>query len=130
MAVAMQYGRTSSLGLKYMNGVPAKEPLGTVLRGSYNTFLNQDCWLLLVNPTSSTVSANISMVRYDGNVTLAGEQVSVPDGGLLNYDLCSHDQTNVYGVVTVQTAAANSLAATLLRIGSNSDYRFPAPVRH
>ena len=58
-----------------------------------------------------------------------GNSYRVPAHGLVDYDLCSQDKENVYGVVTVQAQTANTIAATVLRIGENEQYRFPTPVR-
>jgi hypothetical protein len=128
-AVVMQYGRNRDSSLKYMYGIAAIPALGTVLRGSYNTFLEQGCRLQLINPTGQPTGALVSMVRFDGSAPLAGRQLNVPAHGMTDFDLCGNDITDVYGVVTVQPDTANSLAATVIRVGNMDDYRFPTPVR-
>ena len=129
IATAMQYGRTETLGIQTVYGIQASEPLGTTMRGSYNTYLKQGCRLLMANPTSAEVIATVAMKRYNGTTVKLGEDFAVPAHGLTDYDLCSQDQGNVYGVVTVQPATPNTIFATVLRIGENEQYRFPTPVR-
>ncbi len=129
IATAMQYGRTETLGLQNAYGIQASEPLGTTMRGSYNTYLKQGCRLLMTNPTSTEVIATVSMKRYDGALVEYGRGLPVPAHGLTDYDLCAQEQENVYGVVTVQPQTPNTIFATVLRIGENEQYRFPTPVR-
>ena len=129
IATAMQYGRTETLGIQTVYGIQASEPLGTTMRGSYNTYLKQGCRLLMANPTSAEAIATVSMKRYDGTEVKYGEGFRVPAHGLTDYDLCAQEQENVYGVVTVQPQTPNTIFATVLRIGENEQYRFPTPVR-
>ena len=83
----------------------------------------------MANPTATEARATISMKRYDGTDVELGRLLAVPAHGLTDYDLCSEDEENVYGVVTVQPQTPNTIFATVLRIGENEDYRFPTPVR-
>ena len=129
IATSMQYGRTETLGIQTVYGIQASEPLGTTMRGSYNTFLKQDCRLLMVNPTSAETIASVSLKRYDGTIVNLRQDLPVPAHGLTDYDLCAQDQDNVYGVVTVQPETPNTIFATVLRIGESEQYRFPTPVR-
>ena len=129
IATAMQYGRTETLGIQTVYGIQASEPLGTVMRGSYNTYLKQGCRLLMANPTSAEAIATVSMKRYDGTTVLYGNMLQVPAHGLTDYDLCAQEQENVYGVVTVQPQTPNAIFATVLRLGEKEQYRFPTPVR-
>jgi hypothetical protein len=129
VAVAMQYGRTPSVGIKYVYGIPARQALGSTLRSSYNTFLNQACRLLLVNPLSAAQKATIRMIRYDATQVLSDEPVVVPGHGLIDYDLCGNESPKNYGVVTVETGTPNSLFSNVVRIGNNNNYRFPTPTR-
>jgi len=129
IATAMQYGRTETLSLQTVYGLQASEPMGTTMRGSYNTYLKQGCRLLMANPTSAEVITKVSMKRYDGTTVKLGEDFAVPANGLTDYDLCAQEQENVYGVVTVQPQTPNTIFATVLRIGENEQYRFPTPVR-
>jgi hypothetical protein len=110
-------------------GLRSKPAVGSVLRGSYNTFLNQRCQLLLSNPTSQDAGASVTMTRYDGTVVLNAKRLYVPARGMLDFDLCSNDIDDVYGVVSIQSDIPNSLAAEVIRIGQHDQYRFPTPVR-
>ena len=112
-----------------MYGLGASQPLGSVLRGSYNTYLNQGCRLLLTNPTNTAESSTLSMKRFDGKEVLASKTLQVPAHGLTDYDLCKEDVKNVYGVVTLHAQTPNSLLATVLRTGEAESYAFPTPVR-
>ena len=141
IAVAMQYGRNEDGGVRYMYGVYANEPVGTVLRGSYNTFLRQGCDIVIHNPNDSATSATITMVRSDGlslgaRSSLAhaaapvalGEQISIGAYSVAEFDACSLDGGSNYGVVTVQTEQ-NRLGGVIVRIGEGNGYRFPTPLR-
>ena len=55
--------------------------------------------------------------------------MSVAAHGLLDIDLCSYDQPEVYGVVTLQLEAANTLVGSVLRLGQSDQYRFPTSLR-
>ncbi|MFN8391325.1 MAG: Ig-like domain-containing protein [Bdellovibrionota bacterium] len=129
IAVGMHYGRTSSHGIQYVYGIIAKQAVGAVLRGSYNTYLGQGCELLLTNPTASAVNSTVSLVRYDGTNVLSGDAVSTAAHGVSRYNLCSHESPDFYGVVTVQPGTANSIFPTVVRTGANDDYRFPTAVK-
>ena len=128
VVTGMHYGRESDLGIKYMYGLSAKQALGNKLRSSYNTFLNQNCSMRLVNTSSSNVSASVSISRSDGTKLLDSQLVEVPARGLLSYD-CGIDEANNYGVVSLETGSANSLLGTVLRLGEADTYRFVTPLR-
>ncbi len=129
IATAMQYARTRSLGISYLYGTYAKQALGAVLRGSFNTFLSQGCTLYLTNPTDVAASATVSMERFDGTMVLAGAEVPIAAHGLSAYNLCVVERANNYGMVTVQPRTTNSITATVVRNGMNASYAFPTPVR-
>lgn len=126
---ALHYGRSASGSINFVYETPGIQALGSVLRGSYNTFLNQECDLYLVNSSASSTTAAVTMTRESGTVVLNGDVVNLPAHGAVRYDLCSRDQDNTYGVVTVQPAAANLVAAYVVRRGQNDAYRFSTPVR-
>ena len=129
LAVAMEYGRDSNGGIDFIYGIQAEQSLGSEMYGTYNTFLGQGCRLIMVNSTEHEVTATVSSTRYDGTVVLSGEDLKVPGFGLNEYDICSADQANVYGVVKVKALTPNSLTANVVRYGANRTYRFPTPVR-
>lgn len=129
IATVMQYERTATGGIQHLHGILAREALGTTLRGSYNTFLQQGCRLFLTNVTNSDQTVNVGMVRYDGTNVLTGEELFVPMHGMMDYDLCANDTADNYGVVTVQLDESNSMIGHVLRQGRENSYRFPTPVR-
>ncbi|MCB0359211.1 MAG: hypothetical protein KDD44_06235, partial [Bdellovibrionales bacterium] len=131
LALAMHYGRDSQGKLLYMYGVPAKEALGSVLRGSYNTFLSQGCRLHLGNATATAQPVNVHLRRYDGTEPLGGSGIdlTVAAHGMLDLNLCAQDVSDAYGVVTVQPQVANSVTGTIVRVGANNQYRFPTELR-
>ena len=129
IATVMQYGRTPSAGINYMYGILAKPAVGSMMRGTYNTFLDQGCNLLLTNPGESKQDVKVSMVRYDGKKPVSDFSVQVPAHGMYNQNICSKDSPNVYGVVTVTPNKSNSIYATIVRLGKNNEYRFPTLVR-
>jgi hypothetical protein len=122
-AVAMHYGRTADLGIDYVFAIPATPKLGSVLRGSYNTFLGQDSWLVVVSPDSQRIG--VTMNRGDGhemlNQTFRMEAVSA-------LRLNDWEAANSYGVVTLQPQFRHSVVAWVLRRKGN-DFIIPTPVR-
>lgn len=121
--VAMEYGRRSDLGIAYLFGVPGKEASGTVLRGSYNTYLGQTSWLTLISPQAQNV--NVLAVRSNGQV--AGQRtVAISGVGAVN--LNEFDSADSYGVVTVQPENPNSIVAWVLRV-KPGEYVIPTPLR-
>lgn len=129
IAVVMQYGRTASQGINYMYGLALKQPLGDVLRGSYNTFLEQGCRLQVVSDSESAQEVTLSMTRYDGTVVVEGMPLELSAHGLGELNLCDYDSENNYGVVTVQSEMSNTITASVIRYGNHDDYRFPTPLR-
>ncbi|MCB0325061.1 MAG: hypothetical protein KDD69_15865, partial [Bdellovibrionales bacterium] len=129
VAVGMQYGRTDTLGLRYMYGIEAQQSLGTSLRGSYNTFLGQGCELLLTNSSATAQTVTISMQRSDGTTVIEGESVVVPTRGGTKMELCSREAPDFYGLVTVTAPERNTIGAVIVRRGADTSYAFPTPVR-
>ncbi len=129
IATVMQYGRDENLKLKYLYGIQAREAFGKTLRGSYNTFLDQGCSLLLTSPSNLIENATISMTRSDGTVVVNKEPVSIYPGRITNYDLCSKEIPDTYGVVTVVSENKNVIVGTVVRQGKDDQYRFPTPLR-
>lgn len=129
MATVMQYGRNQTLGIGYLYGIHATQPLGSVLKGSYNTFLNQGCRLLLVNKQNSPTTATIGMLRNDRNEVLPPQQVTIAANATYENDICAYDAADNFGVVTVTPEKRNTISATVIRHGKNNRYRFPTAVR-
>ena len=107
----------------------AKQPLGSTMRGTYNTFINQACSLFVVNQSSSMQNAQVMMVRLDGTIVVAGESITVPANGGLIYDACSRDILDTYGVISLIPNNSNTLAASVIRRGNSDDSRFPTLIR-
>jgi len=60
---ALHYGRTANAGIRTMYQIQAREGLGSVMQGTYNTFLNQECFLYLGNTSSSPANAFESLPK-------------------------------------------------------------------
>ncbi len=122
-AVAMHYGRRSDLGISYMFGIQAKPTLGSTLKGSYNTYLAQDTWLLSVSPQTQNVE--VKMTRPDGTIRHLGSyQIS----GAHTLHLNQFEQADHYGVVEVRPSTRGTVASWALRVRGN-DYIIPTPLR-
>ncbi|MCB0345156.1 MAG: SBBP repeat-containing protein [Bdellovibrionales bacterium] len=130
VVTAMQYGRGAGGELLYQYGIAAREALGVVLRGSYNTYIGQNCELLLSNTTNAPQSLNLKMTRLDGTAVLgSGIELLVPANGQISLDICGNDIPDTYGVVTVDADNPNTIVGTVVRKGFNNQYRFPTPLR-
>ena len=127
VAIAMQYRRNASGGIEYMYGIPAKEALGVAPSGSYNTFIGQTSRLLMLNPTGSAQSVQLSMTRSDGTLVLSGENRSIPAHGRLDLALNTFEQIDKYGVVRVVSAGSPILNWVIRERGA--DYAMPTPCR-
>ncbi|MCB0322538.1 MAG: hypothetical protein KDD69_03160 [Bdellovibrionales bacterium] len=138
IAVAMHYLRESGK-VSYMYGIPAVAPLGTVLRGTYNTYLGQESELVLLNPNERSANATVSMTRSNGDRVrgvarakaepiLQGDSVRVPAFGTVVQNLNEFERPNEYGVVTVHSPRRNGLVAWVLR-RRGAEYLIPRPVR-
>ena len=126
---AMQYGRNAAAGITNVYPVAAREALGTVMQGSYNTFLNQDCSLLLGNVSATDEMVTVDATRFDGTMVLSGQNMTVPANGVIEFNLCEVDIDNVFGVVRVQSTNPNTVVGNVVRIGVNDNYRIATPVR-
>lgn len=131
IAVVMEYNRRRDGSIDYVYGIPAVQTLGTVLHGSYNTYLSQESTLVLVNPQSQPEAAVISLTRSDGREILpvsAGRSISVPAHGMSVISLNSFETADNYGVVRLLPVHSNSIASWVLR-KRGSEYVIPTPVR-
>ncbi len=129
IAVGMHYSRDAELSLVNSYAVLAREPNGSALRSSYNTFLGQSCDLLLVNSTAGSVISSISLTRYDGSTIAGVPSVLTPARGVTNFDLCANDTADSYGSVTVTPGVTDSLVGTVVRRGAQSRYQFATELR-
>lgn len=127
IAQVMHYGRNEQGSIEFLYGASAKEPLGTVLRGSYNTFLNQGCQLRIVNASHLPQRAQVTLTRYDGTEVLNGESIEIKAQATVFIDACSSENQEAYGVVSVHASESNTLMTDMLR--TSIDYRFSTPLR-
>jgi hypothetical protein len=132
VAVVMQYQRASDGAIASMHGISLENPLGSVLRGSYNTFLGQHSYVVLVNPTSIAQRAYAVVVRNSGEKILDGAFVNgalrVPARGVLVEDVTSLVGADDYGVVSILAEREKSLLAYVIR-ERNGEYVIPTPLR-
>ncbi len=129
VAVGMQYGRTSNGGIGYMYGLPALEAVGSVLSGSYNTYLNHASELLIVNPTSreQQVSITFSRAGDSGDVFSVEHTVTISAKGLTSVNVNDFDEVNRYGTIRLQPENPSSVISWVLR-SRGSEYVIPTPV--
>jgi hypothetical protein len=131
LSTVMQYLRKADGSLEYMYGIPARPALGLVWRGSYNTFLSQQSTVVLLNPASETARTTLSLTRQNGqavSTALTDRAYSIPPHSRLDLHLLDSLGPDDYGIVTVQTKAANSLHPLLLRYRQGS-YVLPTYLR-
>ena len=128
VATAMQYGRRADGSIAYMYGLPAETGFGSVLRGSYNTYLGQDSELVVANSKSQAQTISILLTRSSGEIVQSAIPITVPAHGTRTLRINDYEVPDNYGVVTVQGQAANSIKAWLLRHKA-ADYVVPTPVR-
>lgn len=151
IANVLQYKQYSGNKVDTFYAIQGEPTIGANLRGTYNTFFNQECRLLITNSSGSTADATITMTRTTVNGTSSDgvyPAQTVPAKGLLDLDLCSHvlDVNNdgikdeAFGIVAMTANPPNALSATVLRIGDTSkdpnthtadgeQYRFVTPLR-
>ena len=142
-AVSMHYLRGSAGEIMSMYGVAAKQALGPVLRTSYNTFLNQDSELVILNTSNQEESLQISMVRSDGTelnvaslqpgakseaLNMMSSEHTVPANGQLVINLSEVEGPNNYGVVTVSATTPGKIVTWLLR-RKGQEFVMPVPAR-
>jgi len=91
--------------------------------------LNQGCDLLVANATSTSEEITIDATRFDGTEVISGQTETVPENGVLEIDLCSVEEADVFGQVVVTPTNANSVTSTVVREGSGNSYRVSIPLR-
>lgn len=117
IAQSMYYFRDWEEGkMLSMYGVQAREALGSKLVGTYNLFLGMTNVLRIMNPTSRTVTLDLTINHYNPPTRFIGE---VPPHGLVDYWLHQTDYygtaVDSYGVVSIETAEPGQLLAQMLR---------------
>ena len=126
-AVTMQYSRDAKGGIDNMYGVPAIQALGTSIRGSYNTFINQESELVLLNSSNADKDVTVDIVDLNGASLLSGEVINVPTHGLTTLIVNTVADPNEYGAVTLKVNS-NSVVAWVLR-HRGQQYTVPTPAR-
>lgn len=127
-AVVMQYRRSFTGKLLFSYGLTAKQALGKTFNGSYNTYLQQACSLLLINSSSEESSAKISLYRSNGAVVMLDYTAMLPAYGVAEVDVCV-DQSNNYGSVIMQAQKENTIVPHIIRKGPGDQYRFKAAMQ-
>jgi len=102
-AVAMQYERDETGSISSLYGVIARETIGSTLRGSYNTFLEQDSEIILVNNSHEPRVANVSLVRGSGAAVILGYEVVIPGNGVEVISVADFEFSDNYGVASVHS---------------------------
>lgn len=135
LAQSMVYMRDMQNGsIRSMYGSHAQELLGTNYIGSYNLFLGMTNWLKIINPSSSNVTATLTIYTMFGtsSQTVTIDAMSSKDLGLHESQTYG-TYSNTYGVVSVEAANSAHLIAQLLRVRNASDgqvdFAFPTEVR-
>ena len=129
IATVLQYGRTATAGVNNIYSVGSRESLGESLNGSYNTFLGQGCSLLVANANSVEENITINATRFDSTAVITDQAEVVPANGVFEFDLCAVEGPNVFGQVEVTPANPNSVLATVVRTGLDSNYVIATPAR-
>ena len=129
VAQVLVYGRTASLGLGFTDAVTLSEGSGLTTRSSYNSFLNQDCRLLVANRTSSGKTGTVTMTRFDGTVLLNAQPVAVAGNGVTTIDLCGAETQQAYGSVVLTPQTPGTLLGVVFRRNSEGTVEFSVPSR-
>jgi len=123
VAVAMQYRYASSGSADYMYGLIAEAPLGEVLKGSFNTYLEQESSVILDNPTSSTQTGTLLASRQDGKgvtfETGKSKAIEVPAQSWVKVDFRQYAGPDNYGVLTFIPEKKNTISGYVLRKRAN-----------
>ncbi|MCB0346489.1 MAG: hypothetical protein KDD66_15325 [Bdellovibrionales bacterium] len=127
-AVLMNYSYDSDNNIWSMYGIKAKEPVGAIVKSSYNTYLGQDAEVWIVNNHSSHQFVHLGIVRSDGTAIVTNEELFVPGPGMIRLRLSDYESPNHYGVITLIPEHENTLAAWVTRSNEGS-YIFPSAAR-
>lgn len=119
LAVAMQYRYGPSGSIDYMYGLTAEPPLGVALKGSHNTYLDQESSLILNNPSNITQKGILLASRQDGtDLNFEGsksKEVRIPALSFLKLNLRQYAGPDNYGVLTFVPENKNSVSGYVLR---------------
>lgn len=126
-AVVMNYARTPNGGISNIYGISAEVPRGSVKRGSYNTFIEQESELILINTVSETQSLSIDLVNYKGQFDLSSTDYVLPQLSLFTLRTNDYAANDTYGVATVDSDQNSTVGWILRKRGT--DYIAPTPIR-
>ena len=114
IAVAMQYRRRADASVEYLYGVSAVPALGSELVSNYNTWLDQEAELWLMNLADANSNATVVMTRWSGELPMQGANIVVPPKGLKIVSLSDAEVDDQYGVLRV-CSEKNELVAWVFR---------------
>lgn len=127
-AVLMHYSYDGGNDIWSMYGIEAKEPVGSLVKSSYNTYLGQESEVWIVNNHSSHQFVHLGIVRSDGTAIETNKELFVPGPGLFRLRLSDYESPNHYGVITLIPEHQNTIAAWVTRSNEGS-YIFPTAAR-
>ena len=129
VSATLNYARLSDGTLAYMYAAPGQQALGTVLSGSYNTYLGQTDQLMVLNLSSYSKNIAVTLTRSDGTVVYSNSKALVmPRKGVSYLNLGSLASADSYGVATIQTNVSNVLVGWILRKKGN-EFMIPIQMR-
>ncbi|HMO16639.1 MAG TPA: fibronectin type III domain-containing protein [Oligoflexia bacterium] len=111
----MQYKRKNNGGIFYLYSTPAVPALGSDLSSSYNTFMNHQSEILILNFSSETVLALLGVTRLSGEKIIDSEPISLAPNSTRVVKVNEREGPDNYGVVRVLTSSNNSVGAWVLR---------------
>jgi len=119
LAVAMQYRYASSGSIDFMYGLIAEAPLGVALKGSYNTYLEQESSVIFNNPTNETQKGTLLASRQDGtDITFEdgkSKSIEIPANSWFKLDFRKYSGADNYGVLTFVPEKKNTVSGYVLR---------------
>ena len=136
VAQSMGYLRESATGsVTAVYGSQGRRVVPCAQSGSYNLFLNMQNWLVVANPTNSTVEAT---VLFAGPTSSAEKAIVLAPRALVTIPIHGNaelkTQPDTYGLVTVYPKDPSlRLYSEVLRLryraNGNPDFAVPVPVR-
>lgn len=127
-SVIMQYARTDVGALGYMYGIASRPAFATSSRGSYNTFLQQDSELLVVNTKEHSKKASITLESTSGERSHQVLQQQLGANSVSAMVLNNFEPENRYGTVEVHGNEDSRFLSWVLRRRA-SQYVIPTAVR-
>jgi hypothetical protein len=115
MVNLVEYGRDVDGRLLYANPSSPRQVLGDDIRGSYNSFLNQECRLRISSFSNLAQAVQITMTRFDGTVLLNNFPLAVSAFGAAELDLCSQEDQQAYGEIKVRTSSPKTIVGEVIR---------------